>query len=82
MQDQKKRLGDAKQLLISKFKALFIDYTKKDIDVFSFQITTALSAKLKKAEDDRMAEAVAKAKAEVVAAPAPEARGGLLGFFL
>lgn len=81
IEDQKQRLGDSKQLLLSKFKDQFNDYTKKDIGAFSFQITTALAAKHKKAEDDRVAEAVAKATAEAVVKAQAEAEGGLMRRF-
>ena len=59
---------------LAKFKDSFVQHTGKEIIVFTEQIKTVLAAKKKKAEDDRVAEAVAKATA-----PAP--RGGILGSF-
>ena len=63
--DQKRRLTDAKMVLLSKFKSALVTYSDEDIAVFKVRVGDVLTAK-KKEEFDR---AVAQSRDAQAAAP-------------
>ena len=76
--DQKRRLTDAKMVLLSKFKSELISYTDEDISVFKVRVTDAMKAK-KKEDFDR---AVAQSSRDAQAAAQAAAPRGLIGRML
>ena len=76
-------MGDARNVLLSKFKAGLADYTRKDPVKFKYVVEEALAAKKKEIKDKEIREAVARAEAAASAssssASAPSFIARMLG---